>query len=606
MNYDIFISYKRLGSSSATAAYIYDLLTKKGYSVFFDRKEIRQGKFNEQLLTHIESAQDIFILLEQNSLNSCFNGIADSYKTDWFCMEIMHALKNKKRIIPLLLDGYKMPSIQDLPSELKPLSLENAISFDVSDIEEFYKKYLIEQGYLQSKPRNLFLSNQSGIGVADFLFYSDGNCNLYEFGNLIGTLDQNVDEKHPYIYTVKRAGEHRFECINNDTCETKNLEISIEKDTQKYVQIQWKLTLNLWDIRDEDINKQEDSNVLYFWGKGLFEGTSTHEPALDLSFKCLERAAKLWNLDAKKFIIDNVNAVVNSKISEDQKERWLMLASDYGSSSAQYYLGQKYLYGRGVDRNGATALKYLELAAKGGNVDAFRGIGWMYTEGIGVKRNYTKGRLWFEKAVSLGDVLASVSLGEIYQYGRGIKKDLAKALALYEKVLEKDPASSYNRIGSIYFGPGAFHDYFKAFEYFNKGAEQDGNSFQIAISKVLSAYMLKHGIGTTMDKEKANHYLTEVNEMSKTFKNASNFYNSLAWQFFLMGIYDEALPLALKSIEINENPANLDTLGAIYKESGDYGKAQEAYEKCLSLGKQSAKQDIEAIKKMIDNQNENQ
>lgn len=37
MNYDIFISYKRLGASSATAAYLYEILQQKGYNVWRSR-----------------------------------------------------------------------------------------------------------------------------------------------------------------------------------------------------------------------------------------------------------------------------------------------------------------------------------------------------------------------------------------------------------------------------------------------------------------------------------------------------------------------------------------------------------------------------------------
>ena len=73
MKYDIFISYKRKGASSATAAYLYEILLQKGYNVFFDRKEMRSGKFNEQLLEHISNATDIIILLEEESLGSWFN-----------------------------------------------------------------------------------------------------------------------------------------------------------------------------------------------------------------------------------------------------------------------------------------------------------------------------------------------------------------------------------------------------------------------------------------------------------------------------------------------------------------------------------------------------
>ena len=86
---DIFISYKMLSGSKATAAYIYDFLTKKGYQVFLDKHEIKQGEFDVQLYKYIDSAKDVIILLEERSLSSCFRSTertrSISYKDDWFC-----------------------------------------------------------------------------------------------------------------------------------------------------------------------------------------------------------------------------------------------------------------------------------------------------------------------------------------------------------------------------------------------------------------------------------------------------------------------------------------------------------------------------------------
>jgi hypothetical protein len=199
MKYDIFISYKRKGTSSATAAYLYELLQQKGYNVFFDRKELRSGRFNEQLLEHISNATDIIILLEEESLGAWFDNrtaresipiaaedISDRndsdaglreepYKTDWFCKEVMYALSLEgKNIVPILLNGYGMPEGKDLPPEMKDLSLHQALSLEISEVEEFYEKYFVEQGYLKSKPANLSLTKrfQSRGGVVGcFLFF---------------------------------------------------------------------------------------------------------------------------------------------------------------------------------------------------------------------------------------------------------------------------------------------------------------------------------------------------------------------------------------------------------------------------------------------------
>ena len=120
MAYDIFISYKR--KSLATANNLYYRLTTRGYSAFFDLEEMRRNNFNEQLFDYIENAKDVFVILEEGSLDSCKD---NSWKEDWFCKEIAHALKNEKNIIPILLGGYKMPKQDSLPTELKELSLKN-------------------------------------------------------------------------------------------------------------------------------------------------------------------------------------------------------------------------------------------------------------------------------------------------------------------------------------------------------------------------------------------------------------------------------------------------------------------------------------------------
>lgn len=69
MTYDIFISYKR--KSLATANNLYYRLTTRGYSTFFDLEEMRRDNFNVQLLNYIENAKDVFVLLEEGSLDAC-------------------------------------------------------------------------------------------------------------------------------------------------------------------------------------------------------------------------------------------------------------------------------------------------------------------------------------------------------------------------------------------------------------------------------------------------------------------------------------------------------------------------------------------------------
>jgi hypothetical protein len=115
-SYDIFISYKR--KSLPTANNLYYRLTTRGYSTFFDLEDMGRDNFNVQLHNYIENAKDIFVILEEGSLDACKT---DYWKNDWFCHEIAFALEKGKNIIPILINGYQMPPVDFFPDELKEL-----------------------------------------------------------------------------------------------------------------------------------------------------------------------------------------------------------------------------------------------------------------------------------------------------------------------------------------------------------------------------------------------------------------------------------------------------------------------------------------------------
>ena len=147
--YDIFISYKR--KSLPTANNLYYRLTTRGFSTFLDQEEMGRGNFNVQLLDYIENAKDVFVILEEGSLVGCQQNNWE--EKDWFCHEIAFALEKRKNIIPILLNGYKMPSEDFFPDRLKELSLKNAPEFNFAFFEAYLDK-LIEKKYLFSNPNS--------------------------------------------------------------------------------------------------------------------------------------------------------------------------------------------------------------------------------------------------------------------------------------------------------------------------------------------------------------------------------------------------------------------------------------------------------------------
>lgn len=225
MAYDIFISYKR--KSLATANNLYYRLTTRGYSTFFDLEEMHRDNFNVQLLNYIENAKDVFVLLEEGSLDACRQG---NWEDDWFCKEIAYALKTKKNIIPILIGNYKMPRQDFFPKELQELPLKNAPEFSFSYFEEYLNK-LIEKGYITSEAQ---IKNQA---TSIFKFYSNENCQVFKEGKLVCSLDGMSDE--PYYLPVQRKGDYRFRCVNSITAESKILKAHIDLDEEKDVDILW-------------------------------------------------------------------------------------------------------------------------------------------------------------------------------------------------------------------------------------------------------------------------------------------------------------------------------------------------------------------------------
>lgn len=225
MTYDIFISYKR--KSLATANNLYYRLTTRGYSTFFDLEEMRRDNFNVQLLNYIENAKDVFVLLEEGSLDACKKG---NWEDDWFCKEIAHALKTKRNIIPILIGDYKMPKQEFFPNELQELSLKNAPEFSFSYFEEYLNK-LIEKGYITAEAE---IKNKT---TSIFKFYSNENCHVFKEGKLVCSLEGMSDE--PYYLPVPRKGDYRFKCINSITAESQTLKEHIDVEEERDVDICW-------------------------------------------------------------------------------------------------------------------------------------------------------------------------------------------------------------------------------------------------------------------------------------------------------------------------------------------------------------------------------
>jgi hypothetical protein len=124
----ILISYRR-ADSSAIAGRIADRLSNHygEDSVFMDVDSIPIGiDFRTHIDETLQQADVVLAVIGRNWLGQDAGAVRMNEKTDAVRVEVETALRNKIRIIPVLVDGAKMPASSELPLEFGDFAFLNA------------------------------------------------------------------------------------------------------------------------------------------------------------------------------------------------------------------------------------------------------------------------------------------------------------------------------------------------------------------------------------------------------------------------------------------------------------------------------------------------
>lgn len=127
----VFISYRR-DDSAGHAGRVHDRLQREfGLDlVFMDVDSIPLGAdFAEVLVTEISKCDVLLAIIGLGWLNARneHGGRRLESEHDFVRIEIAAALKRTIPVIPILLDGARMPTTEQLPDDLKPLARRNAL-----------------------------------------------------------------------------------------------------------------------------------------------------------------------------------------------------------------------------------------------------------------------------------------------------------------------------------------------------------------------------------------------------------------------------------------------------------------------------------------------
>jgi hypothetical protein len=122
-SYDVFISYRREGGAE-TARLLRTELEDRGYRVFIDVENLQQGHYDEALLRNIEASRSFIVVLNPGALDRCVN------EGDWLRVEIAHALKMRRKVVPVLMPGFKFPEPASMPEEMRELPRHQSVDYE--------------------------------------------------------------------------------------------------------------------------------------------------------------------------------------------------------------------------------------------------------------------------------------------------------------------------------------------------------------------------------------------------------------------------------------------------------------------------------------------
>ena len=243
---------------------------------------------------------------------------------------------------------------------------------------------------------------------------------------------------------------------------------------------------------------------------------------------------------AKKYYLKNLNWIdafphpehcfgelcknVQQLLGVDEKK-----ASEPEDAQAQFELGRRYFYGKGVPQDCAEAVRWFRKAAEQEHAEAQYYLGKCYDNSLGVQLNKDKSNQWLRKAAEQGltkakfrlvvdtdryllyskpseydkfceDIMKEMPkfrenaeqgdadiqflLGFMYRHGAyglydkyGVRKDLKEAARWYRKAAEQGDAEAQLHLGSLYeTGEGVAKNDAEAVRWYRKAAEQ-GNAY---------------------------------------------------------------------------------------------------------------------------------
>ncbi|RIA81198.1 hypothetical protein C1645_837380 [Glomus cerebriforme] len=114
-----------------------------------------------------------------------------------------------------------------------------------------------------------------------------------------------------------------------------------------------------------------------------------------------------------------------------------------GDNVSQYYIGERYYYGKNITRDYNKAIEWYSKSSEGGNILAMNRLGFCYSFGHGIKVDYKKAFEFYLKSAEGGFKYAPYNVGNCYHDGRGVFQDGSEAFEWAQYKLAEDYLNNF-------------------------------------------------------------------------------------------------------------------------------------------------------------------
>ena len=187
-------------------------LELRGYNVFLDYDELKDGVFDKRIMDAIEQAPIFVFMLSAHSLDRCVND------EDWVRKEIEFAVSKKRHFVPVNpnkeFDGFP----DNVPEQVKQSLGQH--QFSHIDFEQLFKSSVREMDEYRIRPilkERLREQPKSSAG-ARVTIETDLDCRILHFGKQIGTA---ICGEFPEIRLQK--GKHKLTFVGME-CDSDRVE----------------------------------------------------------------------------------------------------------------------------------------------------------------------------------------------------------------------------------------------------------------------------------------------------------------------------------------------------------------------------------------------